>query len=64
MLKKYFLLLTLLLTMISASAEERKYDFVVAQDGSGDFTTVQEAINAVPDFRKANRTNILVKKGT
>lgn len=41
----------------------RHYDFVVAQDGSGDFFTVQEAIDAVPDFRKGVRTTILVRKG-
>lgn len=41
----------------------RHYDFVVAQDGSGDFFTVQEAIDAVPDFRKNVRTTILVRPG-
>ena len=41
----------------------RDYDFVVAQDGSGDFFTVQDAIDAVPDFRKNVRTTILVRKG-
>ena len=40
----------------------RHYDYVVAKDGSGDFFTVQEAIDAVPDFRK-NRTTILVRPG-
>jgi len=40
----------------------QKFDFIVAKDGSGDFSTVQEAINAVPDFRK-NRTFIFIKKG-
>ena len=38
-------------------------DFIVATDGSGDFRRVQEAINAVPDFRKTE-TRIFIKKGT
>lgn len=37
-------------------------DFIVAKDGSGDFTSVQEAIMAVPDFRE-NPTYIFIKKG-
>lgn len=37
-------------------------DFVVALDGSGDFTSVQDAFDAVPAFRK-KRTVILVKPG-
>lgn len=42
----------------------RHYDLVVAKDGSGDFFTVQEAINAVPDYRKKARTTILIKEGS
>lgn len=38
------------------------YDFVVAQDGSGRSRTVQEAFNAVPDFRK-KVTTICIRKG-
>jgi len=38
------------------------YDFVVAQDGSGTYRTVQEAFNAVPDFRK-KVTSIFIKNG-
>lgn len=41
----------------------RRYDYVVAKDGSGDFFTIQEAVNAVPDFRKGVRTTILIRKG-
>ena len=40
----------------------RKYDLVVAKDGSGDFFTVQEAINAVPDFNSQEVT-ILIQPG-
>ena len=42
----------------------RHYDLVVAKDGSGDFFTVQEAINAVPDYRKNAKTTILIKEGS
>ena len=47
---------------LTAQAEKQNYDFVVAADGSGDYTTIQAAINAVPDYRKAGPTRILVHK--
>ncbi len=47
----------------SSAQQAALYNFVVATDGSGDFGTVQAAINAVPDFRKAV-TKIFIKKGT
>ena len=56
--------MTLLLTALCTKAAESDYHFVVAQDGTGNFKTVQEAINAVPDFRKGGPTRILIKKGT
>lgn len=40
----------------------RRYDIVVAQDGSGDFFTLQKAIDAVPAFRKTT-TTIYVRNG-
>jgi pectinesterase len=58
-----FLFLSLLPIIIYSQLQsQKKYDFVVAQDGSGNFKTVQEAINAVPDIRK-NRTTIFIKNG-
>lgn len=59
LLKRYLLILGLLLSIGVRSAT---FDIVVAQDGSGNFRTVQEAINAVPDFRKVP-TRIYIKKG-
>ena len=38
-------------------------DFVVAQDGSGDYMTIQDAVNAVPDY-SAERTVVFIKNGT
>ncbi|MEL0455849.1 pectinesterase family protein [Flavobacteriaceae bacterium SZ-1-7] len=38
------------------------YHFVVDSNGSGNFKTVQEAIDAVPDFRK-KETRIFIKNG-
>ncbi|WP_308991064.1 pectinesterase family protein [Mariniflexile litorale] len=40
----------------------KDFDFVVDSKGHGDFYTVQEAINAIPDFRK-NETKIFIRNG-
>ncbi|MEG1586596.1 MAG: pectinesterase family protein [Bacteroidales bacterium] len=40
----------------------KTYDLVVAKDGSGHFRSVQEAVDAVPDYRKVP-TTIYIKKG-
>lgn len=63
-IQKYFteiigLIIFFLISLATVAAEP---DFVVATDGTGDFRSVQEAINAVPDFRK-NETRIFIEKG-
>jgi pectinesterase len=58
---KVAIFLVLMLSSFFLKAQS-SYDFVVATDGSGDFKTLQEAFNAVPDFRK-NVTIIFIKKG-
>jgi pectinesterase len=57
------LCICLLNSFMPGGIQADKYDFVVAADGSGDFTNVQDAINAVPDFRKV-QTKIFIRKGT
>ena len=42
--------------------KKKGYDFIVAKDGSGDFKTVQEAIDAVPKDND-KRVKIFIKKG-
>lgn len=59
---KILSILVIVFCLFCTSVQAKAYDFVVAKDGSGDFTTVQEAINAVPDFRK-NPTTIYIKNG-
>lgn len=61
-MKKLFIALTAMIITASAAWAEN-YDAVVAQDGTGNYTKVQAAINAAPE----NRTEpwrILVKPGS
>ena len=44
------------------SLGQSQWDFIVSKDGTGNFFTVQQAIDAVPDYRK-NITTIFVKPG-
>lgn len=60
-IQKYFTCL-IAICLLSSAASASDYHFVVSTDGTGDFRTVQEAINAVPDFRK-NETRIFIKNG-
>ena len=55
--------LLLLGLCIVTFVQGKDYDFVVAKSGKCDFKTVQAAINAVPDYRKAGETRILIRKG-
>lgn len=56
-------ILSIILFCTALMAKAEAFDFVVAADGSGDYKTIQEAINAVPDYRK-KQTKIFVKSGT
>ena len=51
------------LALLTSCASLPKADFVVAADGSGNFKTVQAAVDAAP-ANSAKRTVILVKRGT
>ena len=62
-MKKLLLILILLGNCLFSFAQAKHYDFVVAKNGKADFRTVQAAINAVPDYRKAGETRILIRKG-
>ena len=60
---RVFLILCLISCVLSLNAAAQTPDIVVAQDGSGDFLTIQEAVNSVRDFRPEGRTVIFIKKG-
>lgn len=48
---------------VSGITVPQQADFTVAQDGSGDFRTIQEAINACPDYDHGHITTIHIKAG-
>lgn len=49
-------------TILANGVGESDANFIVAMDGSGDFLSVQEAIDQISDFR-ANETIVFIKKG-
>lgn len=55
--------LLFLIFLFSLPLVAQNYDLVVAKDGSGDFTTIQDAINAIRDYKPEGRQRILVRKG-
>ena len=52
----------LILCFSLLSANAKKYDFIVDATGKGNYKTIKEAFDAVPDFRKAT-TTIFIKNG-
>ncbi|WP_460543388.1 pectinesterase family protein [Echinicola sediminis] len=55
-------LLGLVFTLLSGLVQAQEADIIVAKDGSGDFKSIQEAFNSIPDFRK-KVTKIHLKPG-
>ncbi len=63
-MKKFlFSLCASLFISINIFADNETPDIIVSRDGTGDFRTIQEAVNSVRDFRPEGRTVILIKKG-
>jgi len=60
---KQILLIAIALLSVCNGAIAQNYDLVVAKDGSGDYDNIQEAINAIRDYKPEGRQRILVRKG-
>ncbi|HEY4107402.1 pectinesterase family protein [Puia sp.] len=63
-MKQAFVLVAFLFSVVRVAAQPVVYpsSFTVAQDGSGDFRTIQEAVNAVRDLSQ-QRVTIHIRKG-
>ncbi|MET3881286.1 pectinesterase [Chitinophagaceae bacterium OAS944] len=61
-MRKLSIILILLLPVISFAQQTYPTHLVVAQDGSGNYKTIQEAVNAMRDFSQ-ERVTIFIKKG-
>lgn len=55
--------LIIVLASVLSAGTPAKADVVVAKDGSGDFTSIQAAINSVRSFRPEGRSVIYVRNG-
>ncbi len=62
MLKSVILALALLMAHLAAVAQPNAPDIVVSKDGKGQFTSIQQAVLSVRDY-KPSRTTIYVKDG-
>lgn len=64
MMRPYYLCLALLFVALSAIGQATTFpkSFTVAKDGTGDFRTIQEAVNSIRDWSEV-RVPIYVKKG-
>lgn len=63
MLQRIYLATLLLFLLTIGGARAQQARLVVAADGSGDYATVQQALDAVPS-RQTQPTTIFIKKGT
>jgi pectinesterase len=63
-MKRIFFLLLCLISVGNIIAQQQTWPtrLTVAQDGSGNYTTIQEAVNAMRDFSQ-ERVTIFIKKG-
>lgn len=62
-MKKILAAIALCFFCAAMASAQPKAEIVVAQDGTGHFTTVQEAINACPDYDHGHITTIFIKAG-
>ena len=61
-MKKFFPLAAIAAWLLCSSFTDR-YDIVVSADGNGDYTTVQEAVNAIPNYSHKEITTVFIRKG-
>lgn len=57
------LIIATCLFMYSSASFAQLYDVIVAKDGSGDYTTIQDAILSIRDYKPEGRQRILVRNG-
>lgn len=62
-MKRLFLLLLFVVQCSLMATHAQLYRAIVAQDGSGDYTSIQDAILSIRDYSPEGRLHILVRKG-